>query len=281
MLTALKPTQETVDIVAALGGRWYGSHAMCPCPAHTDNAPSLSIRQGDKGILATCFAGCDREAVLREIGRLNPRRGTPMPTFRAGEGGANVQRLWDQARDVRGTLAEQYLARRNLPADLPDIRFHPRCPFRPKPLTQFLPALLVAVRQGQQITAIQRILLDPVNCWHRGKFMLGKPGLGAWQQPNDDASLALAESFEDAAAFSLMHGVACWSSLGARRLPLLQLPHTLTTLILAEDNDAEGRAAAAKAAAAYERPGLTIVRQSPRPHKDWAAANAPAVPRQS
>jgi len=280
MSAAKPPTQETVDIVAALGGTWHGSHAMCRCPAHADHTPSLSIRQGHKGILVTCFAGCDRGAVLREIGRLDPRRGTPMPTIRAGPGGANVQRIWGQARDVRGTLAEHYLGRRNLPADLPDIRFHPRCPFRPKPLTQFLPALLVAVRQGQEITAIQRILLDPSTCWHRGKFLLGKPGMGAWKQPHDGASLALAESVEDAAAYSKLHGIACWSSLGARRLPLLQLPHTLTTLILAEDNDAEGRAAAAKAAAAYERPGLTVLRQSPRPHKDWAAANAPTAPRE-
>lgn len=29
MLVALKPTQETIDIVAALKGRWHGSYAMC------------------------------------------------------------------------------------------------------------------------------------------------------------------------------------------------------------------------------------------------------------
>ena len=86
MLTTKPPTQETIDIVAALGGTWHGAQAMCRCPAHIDNTPSLSIRQCDTGILVTCFAGCEREAVLREICRLDPRRGAPMPEIRAGQG---------------------------------------------------------------------------------------------------------------------------------------------------------------------------------------------------
>jgi hypothetical protein len=276
MLTAKPPTQETVDVVAALGGAWHGYNAMCCCPAHADTTPSLSIRQGDRGILVTCFAGCDREAVLREIGRLDLTR-APMPVLRAGQGTANVQRLWDEALDVRGTLAERYLFRRNLPPDLPDIRFHPRCPFRPKPLTKFLPALLVAVRQGRELTAIQRILLDPATEWHRGKYMLGQPARGAWRSPFTGTELGLAESFEDAAAFTRLHGIPCWSALGARRLPLVKLPDVLTRLLLTEDRDAEGRRAADKAIAAYQRPGLVIERHAPpRPHKDWSAVNEEA-----
>lgn len=279
MLTAKPPTQETVDIVAALGGTWRGTQAMCRCPAHIDNTPSLSIRQGDKGILVTCFAGCDREVVLREIGRLDPRRGAPMPEIRTGQGTANVQRLWDQSREVRGTVAEYYLARRHLPCDLPDIRFHPRCPFRPKPLTVFLPALLVAVRHGRELSAIQRILLDPNTSWHMGKFMLGQPGMGAWQPALNGTVLALAESFEDAAAFTRLHGIMCWSPLGARRLPLLQLPDTLTKLLIAEDRDAEGARAAEKAIAAYRRAGLAVERCAPpAPHKDWSAVNEATAP---
>ena len=64
--TALKPSQELVDIVGALGGTWHGYVASCRCPAHCDKTPSLSLRQGDQGILVTCFAGCDAEDVLRE-----------------------------------------------------------------------------------------------------------------------------------------------------------------------------------------------------------------------
>ncbi len=39
------------------------------CPAHGDRAPFLSIREGRDGrILLTCFAGCDKAAVLRALG---------------------------------------------------------------------------------------------------------------------------------------------------------------------------------------------------------------------
>lgn len=33
------------------------------CPAHTDRSPSLSIREGERGVLVHCFAGCS----VREV----------------------------------------------------------------------------------------------------------------------------------------------------------------------------------------------------------------------
>src|SRR3546814_12431446 len=48
----------------------------------------------------------------------------------------------------------------------------------------------------------------------------------------------------------------CWASLGARRLDQVLLPQSLTSLILAVDNDAEGERAAARATLRYARPGL-------------------------
>lgn len=107
-LVALKPSQELVDLVGSLGGQWHGRVAMCRCPSHADNRPSLSLRQGNRGILVTCFAGCDRENVLRELRRV-PNRGPftyndgPLP--HAG----NVERLWAEAQPVEGTLAQRYL----------------------------------------------------------------------------------------------------------------------------------------------------------------------------
>jgi hypothetical protein len=42
------------------GGTW-------PCPAHDDSTPSLSVAQGDQGVLLTCHAGCDTEAITRAL----------------------------------------------------------------------------------------------------------------------------------------------------------------------------------------------------------------------
>lgn len=269
-LVALRPTQDLIDLVGSLGGTWHGRTAMCPCPAHADSTPSLSIRQGNQGILVTCFAGCDREDVLRELRRV-PSRGrfayTDTPTARSG----NAERLWDEALPLDGTLAERYLRLRHLWPVTHDLRFHPRCPYRPKPWTTYHPALMVAVREGRRLTAVQRIFLDPLTARYRMKLMLGRPGQGAWQGGGQAVPvLALAEGFETARAFTILHDIPCWTSLGARRLDQLLLPSSLTSLILAVDNDAEGAIAAERAALRYARPDLAITPMPPKGVKDWA-----------
>jgi hypothetical protein len=146
-LIARQPSQGLVDLVGTLGGRWHGLTAICRCPAHTDQTPSLTLRQGDHGIIVHCFAGCDPADVLRALCRVRPSHRFEPPA--AGvRGEANIARLWDDAGKITGTLAEAYLASRRLPPDLPDLRFHPRCPLGQRPRTQFRPALLVAVRES-------------------------------------------------------------------------------------------------------------------------------------
>ncbi|QOT74560.1 toprim domain-containing protein (plasmid) [Sphingobium fuliginis] len=270
-LIAHKPSQELVDLVQALGGKWHGPVATCRCPAHADNDPSLSLRQGDRGILVTCFAGCTREDVLRELTRVRiTQHGTPPETTnRAGAG--NAVRIWNEAVDVRNTLAQHHLARRHFTTIPPDVRFHPRCPYLPKPHTQFLPALLVAVRERRQLTAIQRIFLDPAKADYTHKAMLGTPRHGAWQGGYPRRILGIAEGFEDARAFTLLRNIPCWASLGARRFDQLIIPDHVEILMLAHDNDAEGLRAANRAAERYARPGLAIHHAPPSANfGDWA-----------
>jgi len=272
-LTALRPTQELLDIVAALGGQWHGFHAMCRCPAHADREPSLSLRQGHRGILVTCFAGCKAEDVLGELRRVERvGRSAPAPEFRTQASG-NASRLWEQALPVPRTPAELYLGARKLGTHHRDIRFHPQCPLGPKPRTVFKPALLVAVREGRRLTAIQRIFLSPGGTGYEAKLMLGRPGQGAWRSTEPGDTLAIAEGFETAVAFGTLHDVPCWASLGARRLDQLVIPPQVTTLLVAEDNDGEGRRAALHAVERYVRPGLAIRRAPPpAPYSDWANA---------
>ena len=270
-LVARKPSQELIDLVGTLGGTWSGHSAMCRCPAHADAEPSLSLRQGDYGILVTCFAGCDREDVLRELGRIRPGQHFPAPPTSTAAGTANIERLWNEALPVQGSLAERYLALRRLPARLPDIRFHQRCPHGPKPLTRFKPALLIAVRQAHHLVALQRIFLK-ADDWYEAKVMLGQPGQGAWQGGPAGTTLAIAEGFETAAASMQLNDIPCWASLGARRLDQLALPECVQTLIIAEDNDPEGRRARAKAWARYQHDGLKLKRMPPPVGAgDWAA----------
>ena len=107
--------------------------------------------------------------------------------------------------------------------------------------------------------------------------MIGRPAAGAWRGSSADGNaLAIAEGFETAARFSMITGIPCWASLGAARLPLLEIPPHITELIIAEDDDAEGAAAAMRAIAAYAAIGRRIVRRPPprppgfRGPLDWA-----------
>lgn len=273
-LTAHKPSQMLVDLVGALGGTWHGNKAMCRCPAHADGTPSLSLRQGDHGLLVTCFAGCDPIDVLRELDRIPlGHRFTPPPANppRAASGTGNIERLWSEARPVSGTLAERYLASRFLLPMPADVRFHPRCPRKPRPHTVFLPALLVAVREGRRLVALQRIYLDPATSGYTEKATLGTLGTGAWQGGGTGPTLGLAEGFETARAWSRLNDLPCWATLGSRRLDLVTIPDSVTTLILAGDNDLAGRRAVARSTERHARDGRVIRADIPQGAKDWAA----------
>jgi hypothetical protein len=43
---------------------------LCLCPAHPDTTPSLSLKDGDSGLLAHCFAGCSNPAIFAAMARL-------------------------------------------------------------------------------------------------------------------------------------------------------------------------------------------------------------------
>jgi hypothetical protein len=55
---------ERLDGVRSRGpGRWSAR-----CPAHEDRSPSLSIADGERGILLRCFAGCEARGICQALG---------------------------------------------------------------------------------------------------------------------------------------------------------------------------------------------------------------------
>ena len=251
-------------IVEALGGHWTPRGGMCRCPAHADATPSLSVRPGRRRLLFHCFAGCDPDDVLREISRIKPGHRYAPPAPSRASGRANVERIWGEAVPVPGTPAESYLTGRGIVAPFEDLRFHPRCPWGPKPTTRFLPALLVAAREGRALRAIQRVFLDLGRGGYLDKVMLGTPAGASWQGRRITDTLALAEGFETAAMFTQLNDIPCWATLGAARLDRVHIPDSVRTLIIAEDNDAEGRRARRKAWAAYRPRGFDLRRMPPQ-----------------
>lgn len=269
-----KPTDELRSLVRLLAGTWSGDTAMCRCPAHADRTPSLSIRQGDRGILVTCHAGCDSRDVLRELSRI-----VRIPGFnRAAIEKANPNpgkahlAIWRAARPIEGTLGERYVRdTRNISAPLSDLRFHPRCPKGRGALATFEPALLVAMRRHGEIEAIQRIFLDPATADYTEKRVLGAAIGAAWTNGSPDTTIGVCEGFETAAAYMSITGIQAWATMGAKRFHQLTIPPGVETLILLADNDAEGRRAHNRAWEAYQRPSLTIKTEwPPGGLNDWA-----------
>lgn len=53
------------DLTRDLYGKWHGSYGTAQCPAHDDRNPSLSVKDGDDGMLLVhCHAGCSQDAVI-------------------------------------------------------------------------------------------------------------------------------------------------------------------------------------------------------------------------
>lgn len=78
------------------------------CPAHTDKTPSLSIREGERGILGKCWAGCSLEAICEGLGihvrdLFYENNGNPQPIRRR-----HVERQYKKAIDEVERMAEGF-----------------------------------------------------------------------------------------------------------------------------------------------------------------------------
>lgn len=48
--------------------RPHGRGWSARCPSHADKSPSLSIREGERGLLVHCFGGCTLEEICAALG---------------------------------------------------------------------------------------------------------------------------------------------------------------------------------------------------------------------
>ena len=96
------------DFVSRLpGAKKAGAGYSARCPAHDDKRASLSIRQGDKGILLKCHAGCSVREILGKLGLKMADLYPDKPARVAGRNGENkIGALYDY-KDERGRLLYQ------------------------------------------------------------------------------------------------------------------------------------------------------------------------------
>jgi putative DNA primase/helicase len=167
----------SASIARALGGVRNGAGFLCRCPVHGhgagrgDRSPSLSLADGDAGLLVKCFAGCDPRDVLAELRRRGlvdgrERREAPAKACKPlgpppdPEPDPRAVALWRTAIPAQGTLVETYLRSRGITIDIPpSIRFKPEIAYLPR---VSLPAMIAAVqRADRKVIAVQVTFLDP------------------------------------------------------------------------------------------------------------------------
>jgi hypothetical protein len=250
------------EAAAALGGQATGTAALiCPGPGHSPRDRSLSVRldpASPDGFVVHSFAGDDslacRDHVRGLLGLGQWRPGGPAPQQRpkvttdGGDLGAWGLRLWAEARDAKGTLAERYLASRGLGLDdraREALRFHPSCPFGKGTRHPCMVALYRDLRTDKPV-AIQRTALTAEG--EKIDRMMAGPVAGAAVKldPDDEVTLGLvvAEGVESALAARMLGYRPTWAlgSAGAiANLPVLGGIEGLT--IAGEEGEASARAA--------------------------------------
>jgi len=221
-------------IAAQLGGRRASKGWLFCCPCHEDRVASCSVR--DDGFV-TCFAGCDRKELAAKLDALGfPDDGLACTIpFKddVPERVATAVRMWKDALDDPPYVAS-YL--------------------RTRGITLPVPAVLRRWKRGY-IAAVQRhdgalIAVQTKGPGQKGKTF-GWLSNGAVQLTPCGSELGLAEGVENALSATQLHGIPCWSVLGALRLDKIGIPTRVKRLHLFADNDEPGRVAVQRAIARY------------------------------
>jgi hypothetical protein len=254
------------EAAALLGGQATGPNSLvCPGPGHSARDRSLSIRfdpVAPDGFTCHSFSGddwasCrDHVRVALGLGLWRDRQPEPpKPKAPADDDlGAWALRLWGEAPQAKGTLAETYLRGRGLEMDdraRQAIRFHPSCPFGKGVRLPCMIALFRDLRTDKPV-AIQRTALTPEGA-KIGRKMAGPVAGAAVKLDPDDAvttGLVVSEGIETAIAGRMLGYKPAWA-LGSAdaigRLPLLGGIEALT--VLGENDDRGANAKAAEACA--------------------------------
>ncbi len=168
-----------------------------------------------------------------------------------------ARRIWSDARPIAGTVAETYLRGRGITCQLPpSLRFTPQLRYRPS--GRDFPAMIGAVQLDQPgqdkapVVAVHRTWLTPEGGKAPvvdPKMTLGRCKGGAVRLGAAAETIAIAEGIETALSVaSAGTGLVVWAALSTSGMKAIRLPDQVRTVILCPDGDAEGAAAAERAA---------------------------------
>ena len=261
-----------------------GGNYLVPCPCHHDREPSLSIRDGDRGLIVNCFAGCgasDVLAALRQRGLLDngpgERKQAPTPAPEESDEHKRHQHnkarwLWSKRQPLVGTIAETYLRGRKITCALPAP-----LGFLPSRKPEHHPALIAAFALVDEpepgilstpcnVGSVHLTLLKPDGSGKAEiatpKIIVGSPrGLPiVLAPPNDLLGLAITEGLEDALTAHQMTGLGAWAAGAAGFLPKLAdvVPNYIEAVTIYAHADKAGQEGTHKLAQELRRNGIDV-----------------------
>jgi putative DNA primase/helicase len=282
-------TGNAAAIAEALAGRpvkrLKGGNYLVPCPAHDDwpRAPSLSICDGDRGLMVHCWGGCAARDVYRAIREKGfaVQRDDNATDSKPAKDSSEYRRsqaekaawLWSRRRPIAGSIAERYLreTRRYSGILPPTLGFLP--PLKP----EHHPALIAAfaltdepepgiLGKSQHVAAIHLTLLKPDSSGkaevETPKLTIGSP-LGkpiVLAPPNDLLGLGITEGIEDGLTVHEAMRFGAWAAGSAPFMPALAdtVPDYIEAVTIYGHTDQAGRKGAFALAVALAKRGIEV-----------------------
>ena len=283
-IVANAPSQGLLNIVATLGGKWDRNIATCRCPIHLDQTPSLTLRQGDRGILVRCFAGCNPSDIRRALYNLgsqdfrDAKRAGAIDHNEMPNWNELAQNLWRKSSSIKNTIAVRYVQSRGIHFVHGFPRFLKFCRTKLSGSGELvtLPAMILPVAENGKVIAIQRVFLDPVTA-HKANIPKAKLGLGAFHGgaiayggiPKGE-TLNLAEGFEDAASVRQFYNLDhCWAVGGIERYQLITIPPHIRNIVVWSQHGEPAARCVQNAMPHFTENGRTVQVNMPPPDVDW------------
>jgi hypothetical protein len=253
------------QIAAALGeasqsGEWW----RCRCPAESHKSAALAVRDGPRGLIAHCHAGCSTEVVLEQIQKIETELehdgilSAPPPQRSRATIEARRKFRRDTARDIwatswpwhTGTIIETYLASRLILIDPPSsIRLQGALgPYGMHSAARGCrPQMVAAVQDvNRRLVAVSRTFLaidgsckasvDPQRLFV-GTTKGAACRLALWR-PGD--WLLVSEGVETGLSLLQATQHPTWAALSAEGIRFLQLPREIDRVLVGADNDQNG-----------------------------------------
>ena len=253
-MNTLDPAQLTHN----LGGKWYRSYGVAPCPIcqpqRRKDQDALGITMKGGALLMNCKkSNCAFTDILIaagitpgtvEIDRLALQAAEQARQEQAAKLKARARLIWDQGQPIQGTKGEAYLRGRGITCPLPDtLRWLPDTYHTPS--GTYCSAMVADVTTGGAHRTF--FTKKGERLAKSAKMMLGPCAGGAVRLSESTGPLLVCEGIET--GLSLLSGLlsgphTVWAALSTSGIKGLTLPRRAGDLVIAPDGDDAGREAA-------------------------------------